>query len=71
MESQLEQANERIEDGKRRDKELAENATRLRARLDDKERQCEQLRREVERAIAAQSDLEMKAGSQAPVTKPA
>jgi chromosome segregation ATPase len=67
----LEQANERTEDAKRRERELTDTLARLRQRLTEKERQCETLRREAERAIDIHSQLEAKVDRQAPVMKPA
>ena len=71
MESRLEQANERTEDVKRRERELQDQMSRIKHRLQEKERQCEQLRKEAERVIQIHSDLEAKVDKQAPVMKPA
>lgn len=67
----MEQANERTEDVKRRERELTDQLARLRSRLTEKERQCETLRREAERVIDIHSQLEAKVDRQAPVMKPA
>ena len=71
LESRFEQATERTEDVKRRERELTDQLARLRSRLTEKERQCETLRREAERVIDIHSQLEAKVDRQAPVMKPA
>ncbi|TNV86980.1 hypothetical protein FGO68_gene15919 [Halteria grandinella] len=71
LECKLEQSGERVEDCRRREKELIESCSRLRSRLTEKDRQQEMLRKEVDRAIQKQSELEIKVDNQAPVSKPA
>ena len=71
LDSKLEQANERIEDHKRKERDLAEQVSRLKSRLGEKERQNEILRSDAVRAIKFHSDLEAKVDKHVPVMKPA
>jgi hypothetical protein len=71
LETKLEVTNDRIEDVRRRERELADQVSRLKARVQEKERQNEHLRAEADRFVALHSDLEAKVDKTAPVKKPA
>jgi hypothetical protein len=67
----LESANDRIEEVKRKEREMIEQCSRLTMRLKEKERQNEDLRKEAERFINKNTQLEAHIDSQKPLMKPA
>ena len=71
LEGRLESANERIEDVKRKEREMIEQCSRLRLRLQEKDRMNEDLRKETERVIQLHAQLEAKIDKNAPILKPA